>query len=148
MHIRDITLTDHLDGMTDLLREHWDEIARNKSLMVLAPDHERYKALEDSGALFTLGVFDAADQLVGYSVNLIDQHLHYSGLRYSANDVLFLQRQHRGGFGRLLIEATEHRARELGSKLHLWHAKGDTALQGLLERGGYPVQDIVFSKEL
>lgn len=149
MRIVEGLISEHLDSITPLLQEHWEEIARNKALMVLSPDKAKYQALEAAGKLFTLLLLNDADEVVGYSVNVIDNHLHYSGLVASENDVLFVKREYRGmQIGASMLAATEAKARDLGARLHFWRAKGDTALQMLLERAGYPVQDIVFSKEL
>lgn len=131
-----------------LLRAHWEEIARNKGLMVLAPDWDRYAAIEASGTLFVLGAYDDAGELVGYSVTFVDTHLHYSGLVCATNDVLFVAPEHRGGLGRQLMAETEREATARGARLLLWHAKQGTALDALLPRLGYAVQDIIYSKEL
>jgi len=135
-----------------LLREHWQEIALNKKLMVLAPDWARYERLEAEHKLLALGTWDCSEltrKLIGYSVSFIGTHLHYSDLTCCMNDVLFVcpdMRASRIGFR--LIHETERVAKLRGARMMLWHAKPATAFELLLPQLGYGVQDIMFSKEL
>lgn len=149
MRIEEVKLTDHADKIAVMLHDHWQEVARNKEIMVLKPDWDKYKALEDAGALFTLFAYDD-DEIIGYSVNIIQPHLHYSDLIYAANDVLFVRQDMRGSTraGRLLLSESEAIAKAKGAKLMTWHTKENTALAKLLPRIDYAVQEIVFSKGL
>jgi predicted GNAT superfamily acetyltransferase len=101
------------------------------------------------GVLIGIGAFDG-DQMIGYSVSvLVRNHLHYSGLCYLQNDVVFVTAKRRhGSVGMKLIKATEEAARENGAKLVMWHAKAGSALHAVLPRLGYRIQDILFSKQV
>lgn len=133
---------------TALLEEHWQEVALNKDLMRLKPLPKVYEALEASGKLLSLGAF-VGDELVGYSATLVVPHLHYGDLIYANNDVLFLAARHRhSSLGLRLIRETERQAKLRGARLMCWHAKPGSALDALLARKGYAVQDIIYSKEL
>lgn len=150
MEIRPISVVEQLPRVTELLREHWEEIALNKSLMVLKPNVELYAALEARNLLVSFGAFDG-DEMVGYSVTILQpSHLHYADLCMATNDVLFVRQAHRGASraGLQLIRATEQACKEQGAQLMLWHAKPDTALLALMPRLGYGVQDVIFSREL
>lgn len=130
-----------------LLLQHWQEIALHKELMVLDPHWERYEALDDAGVLLLLGAW-VGDQMVGYSLNFVTEHLHYSGLTYSQNDVLFVAPTHRG-IGKQLIAETERMAKERGAKMQLWHAKEGSTLDRMLKHSEhYGVQDITYSRIL
>lgn len=146
--VRSIKASVLLEHGQGLFQAHWDEIALNKELMSLNPDIHRYKLMEESGALFAIGVF-VGEQLVGYSVNFVTPHLHYANLICAQNDLLFLDKAHRAsGAGMALIQATEHEAKARGARMLIMHAKQRTALETLLPRIGYGVQDIMFSKEI
>jgi hypothetical protein len=141
-------VADVIDFTTALQTEHWDEIAKNKHLMVLAPDVEKYRAIENLGKLFAVLAYDG-DEMVGYSVNIIDNNLHYRDLIQAQNDVLFVKPTHRAG--RLFMrmrDATLKMAAARGARLMLWHAKERTPLAYMLPRLGCKVQDIIFSEEL
>lgn len=146
--VRNINACALLEQGQGLFQAHWEEIALNKGLMVLKPDVHRYRLMEESGTLFAIGVF-IGDHVVGYSVNFVMPHLHYADLLYAQNDLLFLERAHRAsGAGMALIQATEREAKARGARMLIWHAKPRTALEAVLPRVGYGVQDIMFSKEL
>lgn len=146
--IETISVCDSLDRVAPLLAEHWDEIARNKELMVLKPNAAAYSTLEKAGALLALGAF-AGDEMVGYSVTIVSPHLHYADLLCAQNDVIFVTRARRAGrLGLQLLRETERHARARGARLMLWHAKQHTVLDALLPRLGYGVQDIIYSREL
>lgn len=144
--IRSLAISELVSCGTELLRSHWDEIAREKDLMVLDPAWDRYLSLEQSGVLLSLGAYED-DTLVGYSVGLVVPHLHYQGLVYYQNDVLFVAPSHRRSrLGIDLIERTEAEAALRGARWHAWHAKKDSALDQLLSRRGYAVHDIIYAR--
>ncbi len=138
-----------IEGRTDsLFQEHYEEIARNKEVMKLKPNRPMYYALEETGALF-LHVATQDDEVIGYSINIVQHHLHYADLKYCQNDVLFIKKEFRGGrIGLRLMKATENHAKSLGCKLMLWHCKPDTPLNEILPRLKYGVQDVIYSKEI
>lgn len=146
--IQDLSITALRDLGGALLRAHYEEIARNKDVMVLDPDWERYETLEKQGHLLSIGAFDGG-KLLGYSVNFVVPHHHYKGLIYCQNDVLFVAMEaRRSRLGLDLIAETEKRASARGAQLVCWHAKKDSVLDRLLDRQGYGVQDIIYSRRI
>lgn len=148
--IRESTVDDVMNSaeIDFLFEEHWHEIARNKHVMVLKPNMDRYYAMEAQGMLLTLAAYHG-DELVGYSVNFIMTHLHYADLWVCSNDLLFITKPHRQGrLGLQLMRKTEELAKVRGAELMLWHAKKDTVMANMLERMGYGIQDIIFSREI
>lgn len=143
--IKEVGVNDIIDRQ-DLLRMHYDEVAKNKSVMVLDPDKAKYQAIERAGKSLCLAAF-ADEKIVGYSVNIVDTHIHYADLVCCVNDVLFVDPVYRNGrCGLMLIKQTESVAKDRGAKLMLWHAKSGTALDLLMPKIGYGVQDIIYSK--
>ena len=143
--IKEVEVSSVLDRV-DLLKMHYDEIAKNKSIMVLDPDRAKYQAIERAGKLLGLAAF-CDDKIVGYSLNVIDTHIHYAELVCCVNDVLFVDPVYRNSrCGIMLIKQTESVAKNRGAKLMLWHAKSETALDLLMPKLGYGVQDIIYSK--
>ena len=141
-------LMDNSWAVSQLLLGHWEESAKNKHLMRLNPNVGEYQLLEDSNQLLSLFARDG-DQIVGYSVNIIRPHLHYCELIVAYNDVIYVHPDYRNSpVGLRIIKETEEQCKEAGAKLMIWHAKEDTALEKILRRKDYPVQEIIFSKEL
>lgn len=144
--IRESTVNELLANAGKLFAAHWDEVALNKSVMTLKPDEFKYRQIEANGGLLMLAAFDDG-KLIGYSVNFITNHLHYADLRVCSNDLLFLVSEHRAGrAGLSLIRRTEELAAERGAQMMLWHAKPNTALNAIMPKLGYEVQDIIYSK--
>lgn len=130
-----------------MLIEHWDEVAKNKQIMQLKPDHAGYRRIEGNGGLLILGAYRDC-KMVGYSFNFIAPHLHYADLIVCNNDILFVDKKHRQSpIGLQLIRKTEATARQCGARLMLWHAKQGTSLDRILQRK-YNVQDIIYSREI
>lgn len=143
--IKEVGVNDIIDRQ-DLLKMHYDEVAKNKSIMVLDPDRAKYQAIESAGKSLCLAAF-VDEKIVGYSVNIVDTHIHYVGLVCCVNDVLFVDPVYRNSrCGLMLIKQTESVAKDRGAKLMLWHAKSGTALDLLMPKIGYGVQDIIYSK--
>ena len=137
-----------LDSLSDMFVEHWDEVAKNKHLMVLKPDVNKYLTLQNSGNLLTLIAY-CGDKIVGYSCNIKSPHLHYADLMCMYNDVLFIDKAYRATpLGIRLIKRTEEEAKNMGAQLMLWHAKQGSALDKILPRMKCKVQEIMYSKEL
>lgn len=130
-----------------LLTQHWEESARNKQLMILDPDYEKYDKLEEMGVLISLAAYSDG-LLVGYSVNFLQPHMHYSKLMCGYNDLLYVDDSHRSSIGLKLIRETQKVLKERGAKLMLWHAKVNTKLSAILPRLGCNVQEIIYSQEL
>ncbi len=149
--------------------DHYQEIALNKGVMKLDINWHRYYALEEQDAVVCLAAW-LGSEMVGYSVNVVYQHMHYQQVTVIHNDVLFVAKEHRGGgLGASLVEATETAGRYLECQVLLFHSKpGEdleqvldmklkvdgmvkrllTALGRLLGIRGYKVQDIMHSKLL
>ena len=131
-----------------LFEDHWQEVAKSKKVMVLKPDYDKYRFLEESGIMRTLVAYED-DVVIGYSVNFIQPHLHYSDLISCYNDIVFLSKEKRNSpVGLKLLRATEKAAKEWGADMMLWHVKEGTSIDSILPRLGYGVQDIVYSKTL
>lgn len=142
------TITNLIEQTQELQRQHWEEIARNKEVMVLAPDVEQYRALEQAGRLFAVIAYED-ERIVAYSVNFLLVNLHYSTLLMGQNDLLFVDKAHRGGrLGMRMIQATEALAAKRGARMVIMHAKDGTPLADILPRVGYGIQDILLSKQL
>lgn len=142
-----------------ILMDHWDEIATNKEVMKLSPNWVQYYEMEERDTLRVLAAWHG-HEMVGYSVNQIARHLHYSELTFLQNDLIFVTKAHRGtGLGMRLIDETIQLARDQGCEMVTFHAKPGTSLCRLLggigfavheqeSAMGFQVQDIVFSKVL
>lgn len=112
-----------------LLDEHWQEVAKNKELMKLNPDWDKYRELDEAGKLTNCIAVDGGGSCVGYTVNFIVPHVHYKDLMVAYNDVIYLSPEYRASRVALrLMQETSRTAKAAGAQLLLWHAKPGTAL--------------------
>jgi len=145
---REVTITEHLDAIWPLLEAHREELATHKDIMPLEPRVDVYETMEAQGVLLSI-VLEDEGQIVGYSVNFVLTNLHYGTCLMCQNDVLFLAPEYRKGtHGLKLITATVAAAKERGAHIVAWHAKPGTALNKILPRLGYGVQDIMYTRRL
>jgi hypothetical protein len=135
-----------------LLVKHWNEVALHRERVPLAPDLDRYRRADEAGALSVIAARDHG-MLIGYSVFLLYNHLHYK-LLVATNDVLFLDRDYRKGtsVGLRLIaesEAVLERARAARGAKQLkvtWHVKPMNDWSPILLRRGYEQEEILLGK--
>jgi hypothetical protein len=135
-----------------LLLKHWEEVALHREQVPLAPDLERYRRADAAGSLVVVSARDHG-MLIGYSVFLLYNHLHYE-LLVATNDVLFLDREYRSGTttGLRLIaesEAALERARIARGARQLkttWHIKPKNDWSPILLRKGYEQEEIILGK--
>lgn len=133
-----------------LLALHYDELCMHKEVMELAPDWDRYYALENANRLLAFTARDDG-RLVGYSVFFVDVHIHYKGNLTAVNDVIFLHKDYRSGTrgGTQLIDYSERSLKQLGGTVKcIWHIKFVNDWSAILLRRRYRREDFSVSKIL
>ena len=135
-----------LPEVTELIREHWKEIAHNQEDIKLNPDWGRYLELDQQNIIKCITVRKEG-KLIGYNFFLVMPHLHYRDHLFAVNDVLFLKKEYREGLvGVRLIKKGEEVLSLLGvSKMYI-SGKVDTLLVKLLPKIGYKKEEENFSK--
>lgn len=146
--IVETTVSDKAEALLPLLQAHRDELAAAPHLMALAPNVDAYHALENTRSLLALVAY-RGEEIVGYSINFIGPHLHYSALRYAHNDALYIKPEYRRGrLGLRLMRETERLAQERGARMMTWHAKPGTTLEKLVQRLNYEIEETIYFREL
>lgn len=143
-----------------LLERHWREIATYADIP-LAPDRERYNAMDAAGALrcytarvrekdgLAAGSGATAARLVGYAIFSVAMNMHYRTSAIAVQDVLFVLPEYRGRAGLGLIRHAERELRAEGVKLIYHHQKVATpALGCLLKALGYEHLENIWGKRL
>ena len=125
---------------TELTRRHYDEIAKNKDVMVLDPDRDFYAAAKDTLLLVTARHEGA---LAGYFLWVLIQHPHYRTVRLADEDLHFLAPEYRQGMtGYRLMKAARDAAIARGAKLLMMREKIGHERPGVLRRLGFAPADI------
>lgn len=146
--MKEVSIDEIFDNIQDLFIEHREEVTTHKHIMILNPDMDKYRKMEEQGVLLILAAY-VENKVVGYSVSFVCPHIHYADLIHAMNDLLFVKKEYRNSMiGFKLIKETERKAKGRGARFMLWHAKENTSLAVMLPGMGCGIQDIVFSKEL
>jgi GNAT superfamily N-acetyltransferase len=135
------------EGIAEVSRKHWEEIALDKATVPLDTDWNRYLHYESLGAW---RVFSARvdGKPVGYICWWIDHHIRYQSTIYATADVFFILPEHRKGMVgyRLFAEAFKALPKPckvlINEKLHF----KDGRVGKLLERLGMKPIEVVYSK--
>lgn len=116
----------------NLLAYHYDEVQKLKQVFKLEPDWDKYYRMDREGSCISLLAMDG-DVCVGYCVNFLFWHPHYANQFISANDVIFVHKDHRTGTaGARLMRDMRIYSKEHHADLVQWHAKPDTPLDKAL----------------
>lgn len=78
----------------DLMQLHYEEIARNKQLLKLNPDMEKYQRIKDNVLLVTAR---SDGRLIGYFLWLMFNHAHYKDVLVAEEDLHYLLPEYRRG---------------------------------------------------
>lgn len=142
------TFEDIIDEIQPLFLEHYDEIAKYKDIP-LNPDMGAYKAMDRLGILkiFTCRSEVMDNKLVGYGIYLVKNHLHYQSCLVAQQDILFISKQYRGQ-GMKFIRWCDEQLKAIGCDLTVQHVKATHNFGPMLERIGYELMDLIYTRRL
>ena len=138
---------DVIGEIKPLLEEHYNEIAKYKDIP-LDPDWSTYKAMETLGMLKIFTCRDEDDnRMLGYGIYLVKKHLHYQSCLVAQQDILFITKDKRGQGGRFLLWC-DKMLKEMGVNMTVQHIKADHNFGPMLERFGYELMDLIYTRRL
>ena len=139
-------IKDILHELEPLLEEHWEEVAWYKDKIKLKPDYSKYVQMQENNSLLCVTVRDEG-KLIGYNINFLQYHPHYSDHVYAINDIVFLLPEHRHGhIAKQMLESTEEILKHIGASVVTLHMKPDHTFVTLAEHCGFKRQEYVYSK--
>lgn len=136
---------DILEEMKPLNLAHWDEVAMYKEVP-LDPGYDAFLNLENSGHLQTFCA-RINGELVGYAVFVLNHHLHYRNTLMAVQDIVFIKKECRGE-GAKFINWCDGQLKENGVNVVTHHVKAKHNWGKMLERNGYELMDLIYSKRL
>lgn len=137
-----------LQEAEELLQLHWKELALNQDKVFLKPDVTKYLQMQELGMLHNIVAYNTSNSVVGYSVLLLQPHMHYSDTVFASVDVVYVDPKHRNSSlgARLLIE-TEKLAKQCGAHVLVHHAKPYVPMIiKPLEKLGYSLYEHIYGK--
>lgn len=148
MHFNQESLAVVINDVEPLLREHYDESSTDKAVLPLDPDWPHYYSLEEIGVLKIFTARMAGD-LVGYAAFFVWPHHHSRLVTIAVCDVIFMRPSYRIGAGVCrFLRFIEQRMKDAGVKKVLFTVKTHVDWSPLLERVGYRLEEIGFTKVL
>lgn len=133
------------DEAIDLIRSNHEETGALEG-KAFKPDKEAYVRLDEKGAVraFTMRRREGA-KLVGYGMFfLIEQHLHYPGLKFAYQDALFVRSEDRGPQVVEFIKFQDLELHRQGVSVVLRHVKPHRDYSGILVPLGYKKEEVSY----
>lgn len=132
--------------MEPLLKAHYLEIAHYQDIE-LDVDWQNYFTIQNMGMFRAFTARDGSGKLIGYNCFFVKQNLHYRKSLQAANDVIFIDKAHRG-FGAKFIDWCDQMLRAEGVQVVAHHVKAAHDWSPMLERMGYEFQDKIMTRRL
>lgn len=146
MKFKSEKIADVLEEAKPLLLKHWEEIAHYKDIP-FDPDYDQYIKLEELGTTRSFSARTEDGVLIGYAVFFVRPHIHYRSTLMAYQDIIFLDKAHRG-IGFFFIKFCDDSLRSEGIKVVLQHIKAKFNWGPMIERMGYELQDLIYTKRL
>lgn len=146
MKFQEEKIADTIEEAKPLLKKHWQEIAHYKDID-LDPDYDLYLKMESAGVTKTFICRDDDNIMIGYAVYFIRHHLHYRKTLYAYQDIVFVDPERRGA-GMFFIRWCDEQLKKHGCHVVSQHIKAAHNFGPALERLGYELQDLIYSKRL
>ena len=124
------------DEAVELFKRHYEEIAERQDIIELDPNIERYNQLYNSKIL---EIHTARDdgKLIGYSLWVVVNHLHYKKSITASSDVLYISPEYRKGMlGYKFIKWTTEEIKKRNPQRIQFHMKPFLDYGKIVERLG------------
>ena len=124
------------DEAVELFKNHYEEVAERQDVIELDPNIEKYNQLYKAK---TLEIHTARDngKLIGYSLWVVVNHLHYKKSITASSDVLYISPEYRKGMlGYKFIKWTTEEIKKRNPQRILFHMKPFLDYGKIVERLG------------
>lgn len=143
---REPLTSDLFHEVMPLLEKHYHEIAHYKDIE-LDPDIEAYENLERNNAIRCFIARDELEVMVGYAVYFIRHNIHYKSSLQALQDVIYIDPERRG-FGAQFILWCDEQLKAEGVQIVYHHVKNAHNFGPMLERLGYRLVDLIYTRRL
>ncbi len=129
-----------------LFKLHYDEISANHDI-ALDPDVPKYVAAEQINMLRVFVAREESGLAIGYAFFFLNFNMHYKGSYQAIQDVIFINPKKRG-IGSKFIDWCDRQLQAEKVQVVYHHIKAAHNFGPLLERKGYKLVDLIYSKRL
>ena len=132
-----------------ILSDHWKALSSNPDKIILKPNIQKYKELQDSGVLFNIVAYED-NIMVGYVVMFIMPHIHYTDDKFAMVDVIYADPLYRNSkIGITLINKAEELCRSEKVSVLTYHTKpSHNTIEKILYRKGFSHFENIIGKTL
>lgn len=136
-----------LEEIKPLLEEHYQEAKAFPDQIPLDPYYEVYQAMDYTGNILIHTVRTDEDELVGYSITLLQMDPHAKESAIATNDMCYLLPDHRGSDNfKKLLQTVEADVKKTGASSLSYHFNFENAPKKKLEDLGYKQHQVTFAK--
>lgn len=140
------TFVNVIEELKPLLVEHYKEVAMYQDKIELNPDYDLYKALDLMGNL-KIYTMRTDDELTGYNVFFIKDHIHYKDHKFAINDVVYIHPDYRHDVDTPnFINYCEDKLKEEGVSVVTYHMKEHKPFHTLMGFLGYDHAEHLYTK--
>ena len=141
------TVGEVIEDIQALIVPHYDEVARYQDKVDLDPIYSSYYDLEEQGFLCIITARDKFNKLVGYTIYMMHEHMHYSNHVVANNDLSYLDPKYRGkGMAAKMYQEAERCLRALGCHQIIIGMKTDATFRSTMEGEGFEPHELLYSK--
>lgn len=139
-------LNDIREELEPLLVEHYHEVAMYQDKIDLNPDWKGYELLSMANALHVYTA-RANQELIAYTVNIVQPNMHYKDHVYAVNDVIYVDPQYRHTeVAETLIQNSEELLKELGVSVMTFHMKTFKTFEALMDHLDFDKAEYLYMK--
>jgi hypothetical protein len=132
--------------ITRYLEDHWNEVGSIKDHRPDV-DEDVYRQLQNEGKLLCCVAWDG-DDIVGFSVDFIQYHLHYKTVKVAVCDSHYIAPAYRAKCARGLTKFIEKVEREMGVVSRITRTKNTNKAGDFFKAMGYVEAEIAWMKRL
>jgi len=141
------SIQEYWDKAIPLFKRHHDETGSMEGAE-FNPAKEKYFALDQSGNAKLFVAIEKEDHLCGYCIFFVFPHHHYQDHLWAVQDVLFVEKEHRGFTACRFVAWCDEELKKDGVKVvaRLVHPKNDYSR--LLESLGYNLVEMGYMRKV
>jgi hypothetical protein len=128
------------------MQAQWEEVGSMKD-RPLDVDVDKFTALQSAGMLLCCAARDG-DVVVGYTVDLVQSHLHYKTTLISQADSYYIVKEYRARCAMGLTRFVEKVSREMGITSRITRTKNTNKAGDFFKAMGYVETEVAWMKRL
>lgn len=137
---------DVIEEIKPMLYAQYEEVEMYQDKIPLDPDYEKLQEMSDLDILRTY-IMRADGKIVGYSVFFLYGHQHHKAHRFAANDVVYIDPEHRHGLATVeFFNFCERKLIKAGTSVVMYHMKEHKPFHNLMTQLEFDHAEHLYTK--